>query len=121
MDLSEKLDALQKQYETVLADEEVKAAVATINGTAKPKIKLGHTAELPTNLQFVKHQRDTINSAIVHVNTEGHVPHVDVTLNGKITRSLVLDSGAGVVSLTADTAKALNMIPGANDPKIRLQ
>jgi predicted aspartyl protease len=38
---------------------------------------------------------------------QGHVPHVDVIFNGKVTRSLVLDSGASVIALTADLAKAL--------------
>lgn len=121
LELAEKLDLLQKQYEAIKADEEVKAAIAALDAKPGPKFRLGPNSELTANIQFVTKQRATINSAIVQVNTEGHVPHVDVTFNGKVTRSLVLDSGASVVSLTADTAKALNMIPGPNDPTIHLQ
>lgn len=121
MELSEKLDLLEKQYEAIKADEEVKTAIAALNAKPGPKFKLGPNPDLAANVQFVSKQRATINSAIVQVNTEGHVPHVDVTFNGKVTRSLVLDSGASVVSLTADTAKALNMVPGPNDPTIHLQ
>lgn len=118
LEVSEKLEALQKQYEAINADPEVKAVVAN---SKPPKIKVGPSTEMTTNLAFVRKQRETINSAVVKVNVEGRVPHVDVTFNGKVTRSIVLDSGASLVCLTADTAKALNMNPGPNDPVIRLQ
>jgi aspartyl protease family protein len=121
LETSEKLETLQKQYDAINADPDVKAAVAAINEKARPKIKIGPSPEMVQNLAFVRQQRQGINSAVVKVNNEGNVPHVDVTFNGKVTRSLVLDSGASVVSLTADTAKALGMTPGPNDPTMRLQ
>lgn len=116
-----KLDELQKQYEALAADEDVKAALAKINEKARPKMKLGPSADFATNYAFVKRERGQINSAIVKVNTEGNVPHVDVTINGKVTRSMVLDSGASFVALTADMAKALDMKPGPKDPTLKLQ
>jgi clan AA aspartic protease (TIGR02281 family) len=61
-----------------------------------------------------------VTSAVVKVENEGNVPHVDVTLNGTLTRSMVLDSGASFVALTADTAKQIGLVPGPNDIKIKL-
>lgn len=114
------LEELQKQYEALAADADVKAAITKINDKAKPKVKLGPSADFATNLAFVKRERGQINSAIVKINTEGRVPHVDVTINGKVTRSMVLDSGASFVCLTADMAKALDMKPGPKDPTLKL-
>ena len=52
---------------------------------------------------------------------ENHIPMVEVTLNGKVTRTMILDSGGSTVAVPADLAKELEMVPGPNDPTIRLQ
>jgi clan AA aspartic protease (TIGR02281 family) len=121
LELSEKMEAMQKKYEELNKDPEVQAALTKINDKARPKMKLGPSPEFLQNVALVKKQRDTINSAVVKVMTEGNIPHVDVVLNGKVTRSMILDSGASMVALTSEMAKALNMTPGPNDPTIRMQ
>jgi aspartyl protease family protein len=121
LELSDKMEAMAKRYDELSKDPEVQAALTRINDKARPKMKLGPSPDFTQNVALVKRQRDTINSAVVKVSVEGNIPHVDVTINGKLTRSMILDSGASTVALTADMAKALNLVPGPNDPTVRLQ
>ena len=120
--LSDKMEAMDKQYKELAKDAEVTGALTRINDKARPKMKLGPSAEFTQNIQLVRKQRETVNSAVVKVTTEGNVPHVDVTINGKQPpRSMVLDSGASVVTLTAEFANSLDIKPGPNDPTVHLQ
>lgn len=120
LEVGDTVDKTQKEYEALAKDDDVKTAITQINDKAKPKVKLGPSPEFTQSLAFVKLQRGQVTSAIVKINSEGNVPHVDVTLNGKITRSMVLDSGASFVALTSDLAKSLGLVPGPNDVKIKL-
>jgi clan AA aspartic protease (TIGR02281 family) len=119
--LGDKFDAIGKQYDALKADDAVKGALAKINEKARPKVALGPSVDYTQNAFQIHKQRETIKSDIVHVSIQGHVPHVDVNLNGKVTRSLVLDSGASLIALTSDLAKALDMTPGPQDPVIHMQ
>jgi clan AA aspartic protease (TIGR02281 family) len=120
--LSDKMEAMDKQYKELAKDAEMTGALTRINDKARPKMKLGPSAEFTQNIQLVRKQRETVNSAVVKVTTEGNVPHVDVTINGKQPpRSMVLDSGASVVTLTAEFANSLDIKPGPNDPTVHLQ
>ena len=121
VELADKMEKLAAQYDELNKDEPLKNALVVINDKARPKMKLGPSAEFTGNIAFVKMERGKINSSIIKVVAEGNVPHVEVTLNGTMTRSMVLDSGASFVALTADTAKALNLVPGPKDPPLRLQ
>jgi clan AA aspartic protease (TIGR02281 family) len=121
LSLSDKMETMDKQYKELAKDAEVTAAMTRINDKARPKMKLGPSAEFTQNIQLVRKQRETVNSAVVKVTTEGNVPHVDVTINGKQPpRSMVLDSGASVVTLTAEFANSLDIKPGPNDPTVHL-
>ena len=64
--------------------------------------------------------RGTFSSDTITVKHEDGVPMVEVTINGKVTRSMVLDSGASMVSIPADLAKDLGLVPDANSPVLHL-
>ena len=46
---------------------------------------------------------------------------VEVTLNGKLTQSMIVDSGASLIALPASMAAQVGLVPGPNDPKLHLQ
>ncbi|HSI34274.1 MAG: TIGR02281 family clan AA aspartic protease [Phycisphaerae bacterium] len=121
VELSDKMEAAAKAYEALAKDDEVTKALVVINDKARPKNKLGPSADLTQNVALIKRQRGDVNSAIVQVKYEANTPHVDVTLNGKVTRSMILDSGASTIALTAASAKEIGLVPGPADPLIRMQ
>jgi len=121
IELTEKMEKVLKTYEALAKDEEVTKALVVINDKARPKMKLGPSVELTQNLAFVKKQRGDINSAIVKLKVENNTPTVEVTINGKITRTMILDSGASVIAVTAGLARELGMRPGPQDPVVRMR
>ena len=121
LDLAGKFEEIGKGYEKLASDASVKGALDKINEKARPKVKLGPSVDYTSNVFQIKKQRDTIKSDIIPITVQGQVHHVDVNFNGKITRSLVLDSGASYICLTADTAKMLDMIPGADSEVMKMQ
>jgi hypothetical protein len=104
LELSGKMEAVAKKYETLAKDPEVKGALARMNEKGIPRMKLGPWAQFTQELPFIRGQRKTITSAAIKLIIEDGVPHVQATINGKLSRSLVVDSGAAVVTLTWDLA-----------------
>jgi clan AA aspartic protease (TIGR02281 family) len=121
LELSEKMEAAAKKYEALAKDPEVKEALTRMNEKGMPRMKLGPSAQFTQELPFIRGQRKTITSAAIKLNIEDGVPHVQATINGKLSRSLVVDSGAAVVTLTWDLAQELGLKPGAKDQPIELR
>jgi clan AA aspartic protease (TIGR02281 family) len=61
-----------------------------------------------------------LDASSIPLTMSGGVPHVDVTLNGNVAQRMVLDSGAGLITLTSELADKLGMKPGKDDPKVTL-
>ena len=120
LELSNNMEATQAQYDALAADEGVKAALAQINQTAKPKVKLGPSGNFATELASARRQRELIRSGVIKLEFSGGVPHVSVTLNEKLSQSMVVDSGAAVVTLSADVAEKLGVTPAESDPSVKL-
>ncbi len=121
VDTQAKVEKAIQDYTDVNADADVKAAIEKANAAGKAKVRLGPTAEFTANSNQLKRLKGDVASAVIPIKTEGHVPMVDVTLNGKFTHSMVLDSGASYVGITAATAERLGLVPGEKDPTIQLQ
>jgi len=117
LDLATKIADVQKSYADLAADTDVKTAL----DNAKPKARLGPSSDFVLAANLLKRWRADISSDSVPIEMEGTVPTVQVTLNGKITQAMVVDSGASMVALPASLAKQLGLIPGPDDPIIQLQ
>lgn len=121
LDLSDKVVAAQDKYKELAADSDVKAALEKLNQPGKPHVKLGPSSQFVANANMLKRWRKDVSSDVIPIKHENEVPIVEVILNGKVTRTMVLDSGASMVCLTDELAKQLNMIPGDKDPTIHFQ
>jgi clan AA aspartic protease (TIGR02281 family) len=117
LDLSESMESAVHQYEVLAADPEVQRALDRVNAETRAKVKLGPSEEFTRELQFVRHERATINSAAIKFNNENGVPEVTVVLNGNQTVRMILDSGASLVCISWELAQQLGMNPGPNDQK----
>ncbi|HWE02199.1 MAG TPA: retropepsin-like aspartic protease [Tepidisphaeraceae bacterium] len=121
IDLGLKVDKAQDQYKDLSADPDLKHAIETMNQPGKPRVKLGPSPEFVANVATLKKWRGDVSSDTIEVKTEGNVPVVEVTLNGSVTREMVVDSGASIVCLTADLAKQLNIVPTEKDQTIQFK
>ncbi|MGA2496882.1 MAG: retroviral-like aspartic protease family protein, partial [Tepidisphaeraceae bacterium] len=117
-DLAEKLTG---QYEQLAADDAVKQAIDKINEAGRGKFRLGPSPDFVINANTVKKLRGDVNAAVIPLRMHGRVPTTDVILNGKVTREMVIDSGASTVVLPGELAEELGLNPTDKDPTLRMQ
>ncbi|HEX4792760.1 MAG TPA: retropepsin-like aspartic protease [Humisphaera sp.] len=115
--LAPKAEEITEHYKDWAADEAVKNAISKINETARPKVRMGPTPEFASASNLLKKWRSEIEDEVIPVKMENGVPTIEVTLNGTLTRTMIFDTGASIVSLPADLAAELNMVPGPRDPE----
>lgn len=120
INVSDQMEAAAKRYEELAADAEVKAAIAKINQTLKPPVKLGPSAAFAQELRPMRKLRESVNSGEIKLSSEGGVPHVTATINGTVTEQMVVDSGAAIVTVTADLARKLGLQADAGAEEIQL-
>jgi clan AA aspartic protease (TIGR02281 family) len=120
LNLAEQLEAAQAHYEKVAASEDVKNAIAKLNDGSKIRLRLGPTDQFKTELAKLRKQRDVLNAGVIRFVIEGGVPTVRATINGTVNTSMVVDSGAALVTLTADIAKQASLEPKKDDEEVTL-
>ena len=117
LDAGEVADASAHAYDAPAADAALAPALAQFNLTAKPKVRLGPTATFTDDLAFVAAAKKEVVSDAIPVTMAAEVPHVEVLLNGRVVKTMVWDSGASSVMLSAATAFDLGITPKADDPE----
>jgi clan AA aspartic protease (TIGR02281 family) len=118
-ELAEKLELADKRYAELAKSPEVTASLAKLSEKG-PKFRLGPSPGFTQTLKDTRRVRDRTKSSVIPLTMDKGVPHVDVTLNGSVTRAMVVDSGAGIVSLTHEVANRLGLKPGPDDPVVKL-
>ena len=118
--LEHQAEKLNKRYEELAASEDVKKAIADVSTATKMKATLGPGAGFKGNLLSLRKARKDILSEKIDVKIENNVPWVDAIIDGKTRQPMVLDSGAGLVTLPHDVAQKLGLIPTKDTPQIRL-
>jgi clan AA aspartic protease (TIGR02281 family) len=119
--LSDSVEAAVKQYETLAADHDVRGAVEQLNGKPGIKVRLGPSAQFQQELPSIRRERQKVNAGVVALKVENGVARVEVLLNGTVTHTMVLDSGASYVSIPWSVAEEVGMEPQASDPTVDLQ
>lgn len=115
--LGGKAEAVAKSYENLAKDTQLAAAIAEINKTARPALRLGPSGLFAGDLAYVRQCFKEVDSDTVPVGKDPSGPKVQVVLNGKVTETMVWDSGASAVQISAATAKALGLKISSKDPE----
>jgi aspartyl protease family protein len=123
LDLRKLIDKTNEQYAALAADEEVKAVLEGLNraGTTKLKYALGPSKAYQANVKLLEKVEASVLTENVELRKEGGVYWVDVTINGKVTRPMVFDTGASTVVLPADLASQIGLTPGPDTPTMPAQ
>jgi clan AA aspartic protease (TIGR02281 family) len=116
MPLGEKADAAIAKYEKLADDADVKAALAKSGAQAK----LGPSTEFAAAVDELKKWRSQVETEAIPLLEEGGVHLVDVRVNGESV-PMILDSGSSMITLPKDVAEKLKMVPGPQDPPIKLR
>lgn len=117
VDLSEKMEAAANAYKELAADADVQQALSKLSDTSHFKMRLGPSSQFAEQLPRVRKLREMILSAPVKLqHAGGGVEYLTVSLNGKATQLMILDSGAACVSITWEVARRAGATPGPDDP-----
>ena len=119
-DISDKADADAHAYDPLAKDADLLAAMKQYNQTARFKVKLGPTSQFLEDLAFAKKCRGEVTTADIALLPNQSTPMVQVVLNNTLTQTMVWDSGASLVSLSAETARKLGLKPTLKDRRVEL-
>jgi len=121
VDIREIVDQTRKSYEDLAKDPEITAALSALNETSKVKFKLGPSREFLSNVASFEKIEKSVLTEMVEVRKADGVYWLDVTFNGKVTKPMVFDTGAGVTSLSSKLAAEIGLRPKPSDPTMKLQ
>lgn len=102
-------EATTKRYEELEKDEAVQNALKTETESAGRKITLGPSSNFARQWKTLKRMREDIRAGEISLEKEGNSLWVDVKINGKPTRQMVLDTGASYLSLPHDFTISLGI------------
>jgi clan AA aspartic protease (TIGR02281 family) len=120
MTLNAKAAAASAKYAAVAADAGVKAAVDKANITANPKLAVGPSPAFAAAVDELKKWRGAIDSEAIPLRAEHGTFTVDVLVNGE-QFAMGVDTGASTISLTAEAADKLKLVPTDNDPTVKMR
>jgi len=120
MDVGTKAESVVAAYAKLARDPELTRAIEQVNQTEQPPLRLGPSGEFLADLKFARQCAKEVVTGSVPVERTNFIGglHVEAVLNGKLTDTMVWDSGADVVVLSAATGKALGLKPTDKDETV---
>lgn len=119
--LAEDCDALAAEYEALAADEAVTAAIAKSGEDAGRAYTLGPSRSFTRMRDELARSAEEYSAGVVDLRKEGNILMIDVRINGNPIRSMILDTGAGSISLPYAFANDLGITPTEATPQIQVQ
>lgn len=117
----EKSEVVTKKYAELAENQAVTGAIQEISQLEKRKYKLGPSKRFASIQKELAKASAEYQRGAVDLRKEGNVLMIDVRLNGKPIRSMILDTGASSVSLPFLFAKDLGIEASERDPVVQLQ
>src|SRR2546421_3872183 len=75
VDASDKMEAAARQYQSLATDEEVKAALATLNQKPGPKMRLGPSPQFNSELPGIHKMRESVRGTVIKLTVvAGGIP-----------------------------------------------
>lgn len=117
----EKAAAVNEQYAKLAEDEAITSAVTKISEQDKRKYQLGPSRRFQSINRELAKAAGEYQRGAVDLRDEGNVMMIDVRVNGKPIRTMILDTGASSVSLPHLFAKDLGIEVSEQDPVVQVQ
>lgn len=112
---------LDSQWKALEEDTELQEIAKSLSELTKQTVVAGPARGFKKMLaDLEKLEGNVLTDVIPLQNSGGNTFHVSVVINGKETVEMVLDSGAGIISLPSATADAIGVSANENSEDIRL-
>ena len=112
------VDVTSERYKALAEDPQVKEALADLNRKTKAKLTLGPSRSFLASAKLLEKVEASVLTATVELRKAGGVYWLDATFNGKVTKPMVFDTGAGITTLPAELADEIGLKPGPTDPSV---
>ena len=117
----EKAAAVQAKYDELAKNEDITNAIKTVSEQDKRKYVLGPSRRFQSINRELTKAAGEYQRGAVDLRVENKTLWIDVRINGKPIRSMILDTGASSVSLPFLFAKDLGITVTDADPTVQLQ
>lgn len=117
----EKAGVINDKYAELAKNEAITGAVKEISEQDKRKYKLGPSRRFDSINKELTKAAGEYQRGAVDLRKAGNVMEIDVRINGKPIRSMILDTGASALSLPFLFAKDLGITVTDADPIVQLQ
>lgn len=117
----EKAAGVKEKYAELAEDEDITGAIKAMSDQDKRKYNLGPSRRFQSINRDLEKAAGEYQRGAVDLRKEHNTLHIDVRINGKPIRSMILDTGASSVSLPFLFAKDLGINPGESDPVVQVQ
>ncbi|MFO0957733.1 MAG: retroviral-like aspartic protease family protein [Isosphaeraceae bacterium] len=114
------LDQADARYEELAGFTALSQAIERSNRQSKVQVSLGPSKSYLANRKVFEKISATLLSETISVRMDGGISLIDVTLNEKLTRPMVFDTGASMVSLSAELATAAGVVLGPEAATIQV-
>ena len=122
LDLRDTARDLETQYDQLVADPEVQAAIKKLNSDASKKVELTKSRNLKSSLGRLKElEKNVLTDSIPLHRDRGGTLTVSVVVNGKKATRMVVDSGASLISMPKKMADEYGIRAKQNDPAVKLK
>jgi clan AA aspartic protease (TIGR02281 family) len=120
--LRELVDATTKSYAELAGNDAIRKALESLSGRSRTKLSLGPSRQFLENVKLLERiEKLVVTDAVELRRTRAGVDELDVTFNGKVTRPMIFDTGAGITSIPARLAAEIGLTPSSSDPEVRCQ
>jgi aspartyl protease family protein len=115
-----KADEINQQWAKLAADDTVKSALDKINGALVTKFALKPSSSFAANIKLLKSMEEAVSSEAIKLENERNSLWVNVTVNGKRSQRMIVDSGANCISLPDKMIKDLGIEIGTSGVPVRV-
>jgi clan AA aspartic protease (TIGR02281 family) len=118
----EQYGRLLVKYAALAAEERVGQMIDAYNAAHERKLKLGPAVGLLSSERKLQKFEETVLSDAIDIRRgPSGLWEISVVINGKEPQIIFLDTGASIVSLPYQTAKAVGLTPSGNAPVQKFQ
>lgn len=122
LDLRNRINAYQEKYADLAADAKITEAIEAYNKAHDKPYKLGPSTSLASNDKKLKKFEEIVLADAIDIKRgDGSLWEISVVFNGNKPQTLELDTGASVIALSYEAAKAAGLTPSPSDPTIVMQ
>ena len=119
LDLRKSADELTAKYDELAKNPEITKALEALSASTKSKQRLGPSAKIRDAIKLLERAEGSVQSETIELHRENGVDHVYASL-GKVPTKMVLDTGAGLTTISAKLAGQIGLKPKTGDPSVRL-